>query len=408
MLPAGQYLFLLPFPLGEPGPEARLGGMACVRTDETFTSVGKMEFLPCRFPEHALPSPSYLFAQGLNPFRLADAPSESDFFAQVVERLSVPNTRVITWSARHLQALNAVALRLLRNPVLPSGVISLTALNQVLKTSWVFGTLNKKPGKDLLSCARMLGFTETLPRFAPEGRLKALLFIAALMAKGDEAVFAFQLRTRAQLRKAWDQACGGQKLLATLNADCVPELLKPVEPGKEGIFKALRFDGDEVSGWYYLQEDCELLAPAGILTPERQERLHFDFKAAAEALENFEGKAEDKRPLPYWQTFFAKLSPSDREFFAATGDKALQFQVDPGSKYSDFLRSWILWYRGDNFRGSLSDAELQLYTRRSRAEVIGRLDAYLQEAAALQNYVNENNPEDLKLVEAIQRYVLDL
>ena len=107
----GQYLFVLPLPLTAPGKNARLYGVVLCRTDANLNPLSEYEILRCKLPYNALPSPAYLYTLDLNVDLLRDGICESKFINCLKSHFDNKNLTVVTFSARHLQALNAISLR---------------------------------------------------------------------------------------------------------------------------------------------------------------------------------------------------------------------------------------------------------------------------------------------------------
>ena len=78
-----KYAFVLPLPLNNPASKAALYGIAYVLADENLNLTGEREIITSRGLDNLLPSPNYLFSQGIDPFTIKKGLSEEQFLDMV-------------------------------------------------------------------------------------------------------------------------------------------------------------------------------------------------------------------------------------------------------------------------------------------------------------------------------------
>ena len=100
-----QYLFILPLPYSAPSSKASLYGVAYVLTDAAFNILGQKGYIKCKGIEYLLPSPVYLFSQGIDPYTIKNGLSIERFLDEAEKILHNPNVTIFTWSIRNLKIL---------------------------------------------------------------------------------------------------------------------------------------------------------------------------------------------------------------------------------------------------------------------------------------------------------------
>ncbi len=71
---------------------------------------------------------------------------------------------------------------------------------------------------------------------------------------------------------------------------------------------------------------------------------------------------------------------------------------------SDKLKNLNLLFTGNNFKGALSDNELQNYYSLCQILIKNEFNLYLKELEGIFGLVNENNTDDIALIQKIQSY----
>ena len=225
-----QYLFVLPLPMSAPGLHGSLYGLAYVVTDRYFNIIGNKELITCKGVDYRLPSPSYLFSLGLDPYQIKKGLNECEFLDKVSVLLCNPNVDIFTWSSRNLTILESMCLRNIHPNNIFKNIHCLIDINRVLKMHEIFtyGQIFKSDA--LLTCAKKYGLNiNTNTSVSVSDRLDALVYMVKTMCQQNMQMINFMLKSQSE------------KLNLIENA---------INQGKDGRYKTLGNDGADKEQWH--------------------------------------------------------------------------------------------------------------------------------------------------------------
>lgn len=404
-------LFLLPEPVTSPDDKyPSLYSLSYVLTDLNFNIIDKNELITCKGYDYRLPSPSYLFTQGIDPYTIKNGLSVEKFLDESEKILHNPNVTIFTWSIRNLKILESMCLRQFREPTILDNVYALTDVNKVLKLSELFTEGKCLNTDSLLKCAFKYGFKEKLSIYDRLGRLRALIHIVKELNLKQTALLNYMSRPHEQKGEQISKAIGQGKFLVDYNVkERSLEVLKPLSLNGNDI-DALYFDGNEVRRKYYRLGDFGVLSPATVLTQERQALVNIPLTQITNLLAsaNLECVKWDE-VKNYSKEFFKDFSQKEYEeyqkiLFNNTKEAVVAAPLTTSSNY----RNIIFLFRGNNYKGTLLDSELTAYFKVCAAMIEKQLPNYVTELKYLSNSVNENSDEELKLINKIKNYPMDL
>lgn len=404
-------LFLLPEPVTSPEDKfPSLYSLSYVLTDLNFNIIDKNELITCKGYDYRLPSPSYLFTQGIDPYSIKNGMSIEKFLDEAEKILHNPNVTIFTWSIRNLKILESMCLRQFREPVILDSVYSLADVNKVLKLSELFTDGKCLNTDSLIKCAFKYGFKEKLSIYDRLGRLKALIHIVKELNLKHTALLNYMTRPHAQKTEEIYKAVSQGKLLIDYNVkERTIDVLKPLSVSGNDI-DALYFDGNEVRRKFYRLDDFGVLSPATVLTPQRQALVNILLQQVVSLLNKTNPKVVKWDEIKnYSKEFFKDFS--QKEY--AEYQKVL-FNNNKGSVVaaplttSNSYRNMVFLFRGNNYKRTLLDSELTAYYRVCASMLEKQLSNYAAELKYLSNSVNENSDEELKLIDKIKNYPLDL
>ena len=226
----GQYLFVLPLPLTAPGKNARLYGVVLCRTDANLNPLSEYEILRCKLPYNALPSPAYLYTLDLNVDLLRDGICESKFINCLKSHFDNKNLTVVTFSARHLQALNAISLRCFLVPDILQKPKSVFDVKTALNVASIFGTQSFTAQSDLIANAKILELYENEKANDHIARLKLLIKLFKKLITDNYKIAAYLLRPTADKINFIRKSISTRECLALLDNTEI----KIIKPNHEG------------------------------------------------------------------------------------------------------------------------------------------------------------------------------
>lgn len=410
MLPKidGHYLFILPLPANAPTEHnASLYGICYAYTDANFNIIGNKEIITCKGLCYKLPSPSYLFAQGIDPNTIRQGLSEHDFYKKVTELLTAPNTDIFTWSVRNLKILEKISLRLIEPNVL-SRINSLVDINKLLKLNEYFETGLFSKSDSLVNYAKKLGFNQKIDFCDPKSRLDMLLYVVKYLNQNESALLNYSLQGKTYNINKTRNAIEKNTTLLDYNPKLrLIQIVKPVaiiEP-KDG-FEALVTDGDKLTHEFISFSNFGILSPSTVLTEKRQQITHFDLNAANKALYSADIKSLplNESTLPLYDKLIKLFNKADLKLY----DEYLRMPKNaldrPPLSCSKTFRELVFILRGNNFRGTMTDQELSYFYKMCANLIQNQARAYAKELNNLQNNINENDEDQLALFAKIQAY----
>ena len=402
-----QYLFVLPLPLCAPGINSRLFGIALCRTDANLNPICDSEILRCSLPYNALPSPAYLFSQKLNPSLLREGLNEYKFINCLLKHFDNDNLDVITFSSRHLQALNAISLRCFLEPDILQKPNSILDLKVALNVAHLFGNLKTTVYEDLVTNIKTLNLYDNENSDNALEKLSLLIKLFRHLLNTDYKITKFLLTsTKDKINFIKDAITKRSSLVFLENADLY--VIKPLFLKHNSLIALCCNRFNEITLKTIDLDLQAMLAPLSILTKPRQEELQFNLNDALQRLENSHPDLNNLPILSYGYDFLTQLSNKDREFFLSIKDK------DPRSFYPDMpienpeIAKRFFLYRCENFKGTLTDIELNEYYSLCIKEIQKDLPRYLKEAKMLAHKVNENDDKEVMLLKSIFDFAQNL
>ncbi len=403
--PDPSFVYLLPVPV-QAGRTGSLGAVVYALSDQATASL-KPELICEYLPERILPSPSYLFAQGLSPHRLRHGLKARSFTKRIKEIVS--NRIIVTWDAALLPLIDVNAVRCFLQPLIPlsRGIISLRTLAHA---AFFFGQLESGPLKALEKSAELYDVFAGQEIRSPERRLKELIGIGRMLREKHGALFDYQLRGRKNKLGVLEYSYLNSAPISLVN-----------DEGECGIMRVLR---KEAAGFTVLFISCkqvdkprllnlneyggEIIAPLSVFTKERCMRLGFDLQGAlltmskydpSSLLKAYEAVSHNDNPL---YAFFSSMNNADRAFYEYSCHH--EELSDETSDLSEAFKKRVFLYTGDHERGKLSSEQYRLYESLSRQSLQTRYDAYMHETKLLVNRADENDPAEAALIQAIAAY----
>lgn len=404
----GQYLFVLPLPLTAPGKNARLYGVVLCRTDANLNPLSEYEILRCKLPYNALPSPAYLYTLDLNVDLLRDGICESKFINCLKSHFDNKNLTVVTFSARHLQALNAISLRCFLVPDILQKPKSVFDVKTALNVASIFGTQSFTAQSDLIANAKILELYENEKANDHIARLKLLIKLFKKLITDNYKIAAYLLRPTADKINFIRKSISTRDCLALLDNTEI-KIIKPIKL-QNTLLYALTCNNEEELKYEAIDLDLMyMIAPLSILTPDRLQKLHFNLSNTLSILKSSsEDLIFNTDTLPYKDKFFMNLNAADMAFYESIGKK------DPHSLYpnmetdSQVLSNHLFLYRCENFQGTLTDQELNKYYEYCVKKMRKDLPVFLKEAKMLANNLEENDEAGLKRIRNIIRFAEEL
>lgn len=443
--------YALPLPLSAPSMAARLAGLGLLRVPEglNIESATVKKIMPCKYAQHALIKPAFLFRQDIDPNNLRGGSTALEFIKQVNEQLIPQGSDdiLVTYASRHMTAFNAMLLQNFFAPDVMNRFNYVIDLKTALETCYYFGNTKVKKSKSLNQAAKELGFPGDLSNQMQ--RLDAMFFIYNHLVNNDPKIMTFLHGNRAM--RLVEQAPG--KFLVHVNEQgkiCLIKVLNQSDDHR--LLKVLLSDGASVKLQCINLDLAPLLAPLGILTPQRQAELNFNLaqeeerlnsinyadlideataasasaaataditdagypiiKAAPESIAPSDDEAKLKayniaaaiydKDLPFYDLYFRKLSQHEMDIFNRMSSHDIRQETnithiaDPSTKFGQ----QVLCYLAENFSKALFDGQLNQY--RSYVE-----HSFNKRAASLKSDLsvlyNSINPEDTKAVEFFNR-----
>lgn len=407
-----KYLFILPLPLCSPKDKyAMLYGFSYILTDAVFNRIGSATTVCCRGYDYILPSPSYLFMQGIDPYKIRQGLLVDPFIDELEKQLHAPNLAVFTWSVHNLKIVEKMCLKQFRDCDTLDKVNIIADINRVLKLHD-----NLKDGKSvntdsLLNCAKAKGFKEKFSIFSQEAKLEALLYLVRYLHDEDPALLNYALKPREFKAAFIKKSLENNRCMANYSvSDKCIEIIKPLSV-KENLMDALYFDGNNVARRYYDLNDAELLSPATVLTEERQKITGIDLKRTIKALISHDPDSlvPNSSSLPYRYTFFKEFTPNDLKFYQSALSLKNHAAITKAPLNTSLaLRELVFLYRGNSLAKSMMDTELRAYYKKCQTLITKQVASYLKELKFLLNSIDENNEEQLRLFKLLERYPYDI
>ena len=399
------FLYLLTMPISSE-ERGRLGGVIFAHADAYLRPLESPQFLWCKLPERVLPSPGYLFIQGINPACLKRGFNERIFVEKVQELIK--DRTVITWDANRLATLSKCAMRSFKageKNFAISDVLGLADLRSALHAAHLLGSLSKAPYKALDMTAALYN-CQKLSKRSPERRLGELQDLTAMLRSSHQALFDYQLRSSEFKNSLLNKSLKEQTVLTCINSNGMLYLTKVINQDVQNKeFLSLQIGRKEqIKAEYISTLEGNIIAPEGVLTKERCDKLHFDLVTLKHAL--YASPSVCPAKLAEATDYFDPINEHDLKFL----NNAFRAQTvpEPFKECSAKLMEHYFFYLGDNERGKLSYEQYRRYEKISRMQVQKQLPKYMQETQDLINHADEDSQDDALLMNAIANYPLTI
>lgn len=275
--------YAVPLPLSAPSLHSRMAGMSILRIPEgvslDYATVRKL--MLCRIPLHGLVSPAFLLRQNIDPFNLKHGMTSLEFMNEASSQLRPlqENDVLVTFAMRHLSVFNAMAIQNYFLPDIFARFNYMVDLKTALETCALFGNTRLRRITNLNQVARDLGFTGDLDNQLI--RADALHHIFTWLNEHDPKIMSFLCAPRARRLNLQN---GPYFVHIDEGRLCLIRVLSQSQDLR--LVKAIKNDGSSLSLITINLDLAPLMAPPGILTPERQQELKFDLNAERARLEN--------------------------------------------------------------------------------------------------------------------------
>ncbi|MGN1280916.1 MAG: hypothetical protein ACI4UM_03300 [Succinivibrio sp.] len=406
-----KYLFILPMPMCSPQDKyAMLYGFSYVLTDANFNTIGNTTTICCRGYEYRLPSPSYLFMQGIDPYRIKHGLEVSSFIDELEKQLHAPNVAVFTWSVHNLKIVEKMCLRQFRECDTLDRVSILADINKVLKLHDTLNQGQSLKSDSLINCAKAKGFREPKPLSEHEAKLQALIYLVKYLHDEDPALLKYSLRNRNEKAEFINRTIANSRCMSNYNTtDRCIEILKPLS-FTDNLIDALYYDGNNVVRRFYDINDFDVLSPATVLTEQRQKITGIELDRIVDALNRHGNKSyENTNSLPFRYSFFKDFSQKDMELYESIKSLKNSAAVTKAPlNTSLLLRELVFLYRGNSLAKTMMDSELGAYYKKCRELVSKQIGTYKKELDFLLNRIDENNEDQIRLLKKLQHYPYDI
>lgn len=380
--------------------------------DLQYATVKKL--LLCKIPLHSIVSPAYLFRQNIDPFNLKHGLNSLEFVSEAYEDLT-PSSQddiLLTFAFRHLSVLNAMAVQNFYNPDFFKRFNYMIDLKVALSTCAYFGNTRLKRVTNLNQVAKDLGFKGDLCNQLM--RCEALYFIYNYLLQHDPKIMAFLSMPR-EKRLNLDQS--SHYVYLEDNKLYVIRIMAKSSDGR--IIKALKCNGSELALVTINLDYAPLIAPLGILTPERQKEHRFDVTKALKRLQEanlFElvsdGQEVDKVSvindcdLPFYDQFFKQLDAQQLLVYdrLMQHDIRQEFNLSSIAHGNSKFNTLLMCYFNENFPGACFDAERRQYANYCNEHIRRRANNVIQECQILFENIKEQDTEGLALLKRISSY----
>lgn len=401
-----KYAFVLPLPLNNPASKAALYGIAYVLADENLNLTGEREIITCRGLDNLLPSPNYLFSQGIDPFTIKKGLSEEQFLDILSEKIFNQETTVITWSIRNLKVLEQICLRNFRKPDILKKAYCVCDVNRVLKLHEILEGGIPFYSDGLSACAAKYGYQDKISKSEHTKRLDLLIYLLRYLSQVNGPLLRFVLRSYQDRIDSLSNIIAAEKYL--LEYDSLSRSIEIIRPMslREDTLEALYYDGNDVLPKSYELTDFGILSPATVLTPQRESIVNLSLRDAVTALK--EASVPQNKEKGAYQTFLGTLSEADSVHYQNSLKLKNRAFIRADNNCSESYRLYVALFAGNNYRENLSDNELQKYYRYCSVQIQSQLKQYIRELENLMATADENKTEDVFLIRKIQSYPMEL
>ncbi len=395
----GGVLLLLPLPVT--APPCIIGGAVMQEATGSLEPSAEAQALWGRLPERFLPSPNYLFAQRIAPAFLRGSQSLADFIRRV--RARVTGKIVLTWNPSYLYDLDRCARECFQSPDLTSRMAGIVSLRTAAFACNLLGDFQISP---LPSMERTFDALERRAFHAVTQvqRLGMLRSIAKALFSKNQKLVSYMMRPEderiALLRKALRD--GSPVAAVTMEGDCG---LARVTGESSGTFSMVLWSQGLALPVLYERAGGMMIAPPGVLTPQRLARLRYSRDEAMRALFGSSLGSLDY-PAPRAPGEDPARSDADRAFLHDCYASGTVPEAPSGISMA--LRGRYFMYLGDNERGRISGPIYERYCDVTAQMVARRARAYARETDALAGYIDEASDDDLRLVQLIREYPMTL
>lgn len=403
-----QFLFVLPLPLNKEGVNARLAGAYILRTDAYFNKISDIEFIPCALASHIIPSPAFLFTQGLDPHILVNGYTEEDFINKLKDQFKANNTNVITFSINHMQALNAAAFRLFDKESVLNKAHCILDLKQALKIATNFSDIKDLSKKnDLITKAKYFGFTEDIDKSDYFKKIEALVYLFKFLYKQNPKLVLFLLKKKQEKMQLINDAIANHKNLCYQTKEGKLLLIKPLLL-KDDVVLAIAIDNKGSLQKIFIDLlDFELISPVNLITPKRAIDLDFAVDALQNTLNNLNVDdfiKNNKGTLPFRLLLKRRLNVDDLKHYENIASTEIKVSLDNNLSFSKLITLMLICYKADNHKDSLIDYELNYYNQYCLQVSSKIAPSFREECENILNNLSEDGEKNALLLKKIMLY----
>lgn len=270
-----QVFYAYPLPLSQPAVTTRLAALA-VSNIEINGQLNPPQLIHSKCAPHTILSPAYLFKQSITPQNLQYGFTGLKFYNACLQALTPisPDNTLVAFSMRYMTVLNALALQNLTVNNIFSKFNRLLDLRVAIAACAYFGEPPIPLFKNLPSAAKALQYPDEANKKIEYPNI--LNFIYQKLLASYPKIMNYLLRPRAQLVQTITNP--QQAYFVYIDEDNRLCLLRRLSVTQDGRYlKALCLHQSKGIDMKVINLDlAPLIAPLGILTPERQLKLNFD------------------------------------------------------------------------------------------------------------------------------------
>lgn len=455
------FCYALPLPLSNPALNARLAGMGvmCLPKHVTVDNAPVKKYLACRIAPHAFISPSYLYIQGLDPNSLSHGYKALEFVQKVRAELTPqgPDDVLISFSLRHLSVFNAMELQNFYAADILQRYEHVVDLKTALHTCYYFGvselfrSLKLPQLQSLTKAATALGFkrngsnvtntgigtdtgTDTSSATATatalgagavlntpwsmQQRLEAAHFIYEQLLSFEPKIMAFLQSSTVARKQLVEKHIINNRPVVTIDEHGALGLFKIcVASADLRIIKGIFLGGSEARLMTLNLDLAPLVAPSSILTPARQEELHFNLdeaKARLDKVNVFDLLPEDANgvitlnaiDMPFYERYLHEISPQEFKWWQQMSSHDLRMQQDmlELANGKTKFRQQLLCFLVENHPAVVFDGQHRIYEQYVSKLWQGRASAVEAELKLLYDSLEENDDMGAARLERIAQF----
>lgn len=312
-----QVFYASPIPLSQPAVTTRLAALAVASLDTSGQLIAP-KLIHSKCAPHTILSPTYLFKQAVNPENLQHGLTGLKFYEECTQALTPSSTDdiLVAFSMRHMTVLNALALQNLSTTNILTKFHRVLDLKVAFATCAYFGEASVPLVKNLAAAARSFQYPEEINKKLNYPSIMNFLY-QTLLERAPK-IMSYLLRPKEQLMQTIMQPQHEYMVyIDDNNRLCLIRRLS-ISPDQRYL-KALCLHQAAGIDMQVINLDlAPLLAPLGILTPERQHKLQFDLnenlqRLSSVDLNDFTQEQSQSSALREQQQRYLKQMPTEQD-----------------------------------------------------------------------------------------------